>query len=382
MDRIQSINVARLDWCLADRDMTRDELAREVGIAPATLAKVFDGDAGLTFKQLRRLAAYFGRGTLFFLAPGPVDEATAHSPQFRTLANQKPELSARMKLLIERVERQREIYLALRDELDPNDLIHFSLPDLAGLGVPEAARAVRDWLGLADCNDFNSYRAAIEARGLLVFQSNGYQGQWQITKESPILGFSLYDPVCPVILVKKQDSDARQSFTLMHELGHLLLHKTSSIDDESDLHAHAGAEQVANAFAGHLLVPDAFLLSIRDDERPDKVGAYDDWLAPQRREWGVSGEVILRRLLDANRLSKARYAAYRQWWATRQLPQKAGGSREYRNREPKHIFGDGYVRTVLDALNSRRISLAKASTYLDNLKISDLHKLERHYAGI
>ena len=64
------------------------------------------------------------------------------------------------------------------------------------------------------------------------------------------------------------------------------------------------------------------------------------------------------------------------------MPEKDGGSRQYRNREPKHIFGDGYVRTVLDALNSRRISLAKASSYLDNLTIRDLHQLERHYAGI
>ena len=382
MERIQSINLARIDWCLADSGMTRDEFAREVDIAPATLAKVFEGEAGRTFRQLRKLAAYFGRGTLFFLTPGLVDEAAAHTPQFRTLANQKPELSARMKLLIERVERQREIYRALRDELDPEEIVHFSPPDLAGLSIPAASRAVRNWLGLADRNDFNSYRAAIEARGLLVFQSNGYQGDWQIAKTSPILGFSLYDPACPVILVKKQDSAARQSFTLMHELGHLLLHKTSSIDDEGDLHARAGAEQEANAFAGHLLVPDAFLLSIRDHERPDEVAAYDDWLAPQRRDWGVSGEVILRRLLDVNRLSKVRYEAYRQWWTTRQLPPKAGGSREYRNREPKHVFGDGYVRTVLDALNSRRISLAKASTYLDNLKISDLHKLEQHYANV
>ena len=243
MERIQSINLERIDWCLADRGMTRDELAREVDIAPATLTKVLDGEAGLTFNQLRKLAAFFGRGTLFFLAPGPVDEATAHTPQFRTLANQKPELSARLKLLIERVEHQRAIYLALRDELDPEEVVRFSPPDLAGLGIPAAARAVRRWLALADRNDFNSYRAALEARGLLVFQSNGYHGQWQIAKESPILGFSLYDPACPVILVKKQDSGARQSFTLMHELGHLLLHKTSSIDDEADLHAHAGAEQ-------------------------------------------------------------------------------------------------------------------------------------------
>ena len=41
----------------------------------------------------------------------------------------------------------------------------------------------------------------------------------------------------------------------------------------------------------------------------------------------------------------------------------------------------GFVRSVLDALAARQISLAKASSYLDGLKIADLHKLERHCAG-
>jgi len=40
-----------------------------------------------------------------------------------------------------------------------------------------------------------------------------------------------------------------------------------------------------------------------------------------------------------------------------------------------------FVRTVLDALDARNITLAKASSYLDSLKIKDLHQLERHYAG-
>jgi hypothetical protein len=40
------------------------------------------------------------------------------------------------------------------------------------------------------------------------------------------------------------------------------------------------------------------------------------------------------------------------------------------------------VRTVLDALSARHITLAKASSYLDNLKIKDLHLLEQHFAGV
>jgi Zn-dependent peptidase ImmA (M78 family) len=382
MERIQSINLERIDWCCADQGMTRDALAREIGIAPASFAKVMAGEVGLTFNQLRKLAAFFGRGTLFFMEPGPVNEAKVHSPQFRTLSNQKPELSHRLKLLIERVEHQRAVFLALREELDQSEVVRFLPPDLTGLSIPEAASRAREWLGLGLRNSFDSYRQAIESHGVLVFRSNGYNGKWQIAKESSILGFSLYDPECPVIVVKKQDADTRQSFTLMHELGHLLIHRTSSIDDEGDMYSADGEEREANAFAGHLLVPDSFLLSIYDNDRPVDVAEFDDWLEPQRRAWGVSGEMILLRLMDAGRLPNAAYAAYRQWSQQRVIPEKEGGSREYRNREPRHIFGDGYVRLVLEAMNARRITLAKASSYLDNLKISDLHKLERFYAGV
>jgi Zn-dependent peptidase ImmA (M78 family) len=382
MERIKSINAGRIAWCCADRGITQGELASELGIAAGSMDRVMEGKDGLTFNQLRKIAEYFGRGVLFFLEAGPVDEAQVHTPQFRTLANQKPELSAKLKALIERVEKQRSVYVSLREDLDDTDRPWFTPPDLSLQNPREAARIARRWLGLSDQNNFDSYRTVIEARGVLVFRSNGYSGKWQIAKDEPILGFSLYDPACPVIVIKKLPWESQQSFTLMHEMGHLLLHKVSSIDDEHDLDSRDGRERDANAFAGHLLVPDAFLASIPDSERPRDVSQYDEWLEGPRRQWGVSGEVILRRLLDAGRLPQFQYTTYRQWRANSAHPQTDGGSRLYRHREPRHVFGDTFVRTVLDALNARHVTLAKASSYLDSLKIKDLHKLEQYYAGV
>ena len=382
MERIQSINPERIAWCCADHGITPGDLASELGIATTSIERVMAGEDGITFNQLRKIAAYFGRGVLFFLEAGLVDDVQVHTPEFRTLANQKPELSAKVKALIERVEKQRAVYLSLREDLDDSGRPRFNPPSLPQQDPREAARIARKWLGLADENNFDTYRAAVEAQGVLVFRSNGYNGKWQIAKESQILGFALYDSTCPVIVIKKQPWEPQQSFTLMHELGHLLLHKASSIDDEQDLFSHQGWEHDANAFAGHLLVPDAFLTSIRDADRPDAASQYDDWLAQPRKALGVSGEVILRRLLDTGRLPQRQYKAYRQWRAQSAIPQKDGGNRKYRHREPKHVFGDTFVRTVLDALNTRHITLAKASSYLDSLKIKDLHQLERDYAGI
>ena len=387
MERIRSINPERIAWCCDDFGISLEVLAAEIGVSLATLQDVVNGgDKGLTFNQLSKLATYFGRGVLFFLERDPVDEERVHTAAFRTLANQKPELSVKVRALIERAEWQRTIYMSLREELDDGDFPKFTHPTINIGNVKEAARQARHWLNL-DANKaftFDLYRSAVEAKGILVFRSNGYNGKWQIAADSPILGFTLYDEVCPVIVVKKQEFEPIQSFTLMHELGHLLLHRSSSIDDFNDMQSHAGAERDANAFAGLVLVPDEFLEYINDATRPDDVSHYDEWLRPFRKIWAVSGEVILRRLLDSGRLPRQDYLNYRAWRAlpVAAIVEAGRGARIYRHREPKHIFGDRFVRTILDALSSQRITLAKASSYLDGLKVSDVHELERHYAGV
>jgi hypothetical protein len=37
----------------------------------------------------------------------------------------------------------------------------------------------------------------------MVFVSNGYNGQWQIEKNEPVRGFSLYYETLPIIVIKK-----------------------------------------------------------------------------------------------------------------------------------------------------------------------------------
>ena len=126
MERIQSINPERIAWCCADYGITPELLALELGIAHASIERLMRGEDGITFSQLRKVAEFFGRGVLFFMEEGPVDATQVHTAQFRTLANQKPELSHGLKKLIERVEKQREVYLSLREELDEADQRQFT----------------------------------------------------------------------------------------------------------------------------------------------------------------------------------------------------------------------------------------------------------------
>ena len=106
MDRIQAINRERIAWCCAEQGLQPDALAEVLDVSADRWAEFWHEGEGLTFHQLRKLADHFGRGVLFFLEPGPAVAERVHTPQFRTLAQQKPELSRRMRVLIERVERR------------------------------------------------------------------------------------------------------------------------------------------------------------------------------------------------------------------------------------------------------------------------------------
>jgi Zn-dependent peptidase ImmA (M78 family) len=383
MDRIHQINRERLAWCCDQQGISPGMLADELGISAAGWSAFWSEERGLTFSQLRQIARFFGRGVLFFLEPGIPDSEKIRSPQFRTLAQQRPDLSTGMHKLIERAERQRDLFLSLIEDEEETAWNPFEAPTLPLDNTRLAADIARNWLGLStDRNNFDSYRKAVESKGVLVFRTNGYAGDWQISKESAVAGFSLYSDRCPLIVVRKMKTDAPQAFTLMHELAHILLHRTSWIDATTDLSATQGLEQEANLFAGLVLVPDRFLAEIDDAQRPSETSLFHAWLQPQCQRWGVSTEVVLRRLVAAGRVAPEVFQAFRRWSAEAHgNNEDTRGSRMYRHREPKHLFGDPFVKTVLNSLSAQRITLAKASTYLDGLKIADVHRLERHYAG-
>lgn len=380
MERISGINYKRIIWCCQDAKIDLAQLSLEVSVSLNSLEKAIEGVSDLTFNQLSKIAEYFGRGILFFLDPEPIYSEHVHTPAFRTLTNQKPGLAPKLRILIERAEKQRDIFLNLKEDLE-HAHTSFAPPKLPK-DINEAAEITREWLGLSNECSFDGYRAAIERKGILAFRSNGYNGKWQVPKESEILGFSIYDKKCPIIFIRKLDVEVRQTFTLMHELGHILLHKKSIIDETEDFWALIGPESEANAFAGKVLVPNYFLDLIRDSDKPEEASEFDTWLLKQRKAWGVSTEVILRRLLDSDRLSRNEYRSYRAWRENLPPLESTVAPRMYRHREPKNIFGDTYVRVILDSLSAKNISLSKASTYLDGLKINDLHKLESHYASI
>lgn len=122
-----------------------------------------------------------------------------------------------------------------------------------------------------------------------------------------VSGFVLREKgTTPIVGINSYHSSVRQRFTMAHELGHLLLHKTSKIHiDETDFfikfrdaQSSDGSdrdEREANGFAAALLMPDAFLKT--DLRKLGDIGLHDDQkLQALAKRYGVSLQAMLIRL--------------------------------------------------------------------------------------
>ena len=383
MEKI-SINPSRLEWCLNAVQMDIEHLSEELHIALKTLELVMENQEALSVNQLEKIAKYFKRSLLFFLETEEVQDDKIYSLQFRTINNQKPIHSPKLRAFVEQVEKQRQIYIDLLEDLDDPVKTDWR-PNLDwNKDIKSISRKVREWLGLSLSDNFVAIREAVEKKGIMVIVSNGYNGKWQIDKNHPVRGFSLYYDVLPIIVVKKQKSIGAQAFTLIHELAHLLLHEESTIDNDEDFYSYRGIEKEANTFAGNVLIPDSFLNQIDVNELLKLEAAeYDSFLSDYKKLWCVSGRAILVRLLISKKISQKHYQNYANFkdaihareaskTTTTSIP------RTYRHREPVNVFGRPFVYAVFDSLHTKKITLSKASTYLDNLKITDVRRLEQY----
>jgi len=141
-------------------------------------------------------------------------------------------------------------------------------------------------------------------------------------------GFALADPQAPLIFINGSDSKSAQMFTLAHELAHLWLGASAISNASAAPVAGFRREEVwCNAVAAELLVPLAIL---RADLLADE--PLENAISRLTRRYKVSSLVILRRLLDANWLTRDAFDAA---WAAerarlRAIAERGGGGNFYR----------------------------------------------------
>ena len=281
------------------------------------------GDETPTYFQLEKLAyQIYKRPLAVFFLPSPPEE-TVPQREFRTLPDADLETLSRDTYL--HIRRAHAYQIALKELFDnknPADrCIWQSLVLSLSKGTKEQASGIRKFLGItiedqtswkSDEIALKKWRQAIEDAGVFVFKA--------AFKQEDISGFCLMDTSLPVVYLNNSTSKTRQIFSILHELAHLLIGVNGlSKFDKSYIdclpQAEKKIEQFCNAVAAEVLIPsDDFMQQVA--LIPASIEkATDELFANLAARYGVSREVVLRRFLDQDRVSKGFYEDKAKFWA-------------------------------------------------------------------
>lgn len=211
---------------------------------------------------------------------------------------------------------------------------------------------------------------------MLVFQASGVD-------LAEMRGFSLGEHPLPVIAVNIKDWPRGRTFTMLHELVHLMLH----LEGLCDLAEHASlqpkdrqVEVFANRATAALLMPKDRVLE-EQVVRAHRTGAEwsDDELRHLSRRYQVSQEAMLRRLLTLGRTTPEFYQAKREEFLE--------GYREHEQegfappfRKAIAMAGPTYLRLVLDAYYHERITASDLAEFT-GVRLKHMAKIEHALFG-
>jgi Zn-dependent peptidase ImmA (M78 family) len=136
-------------------------------------------------------------------------------------------------------------------------------------------------------------------------------------------GFALVDDLAPVVFINGADFKAAQMFTLAHELAHLWLGQSAVSDAGAAFVPTHEKERWCNQVAAELLVP----LDVVSKEFKSSEALHTE-VKRLKKQFKVSGLVVLRRLFDAQQLTESAFhdAYSRELASFRKSPKGAGGS--------------------------------------------------------
>ena len=201
---------------------------------------------------------------------------------------------------------------------------------------------------------FKGWRHAIENCGVYTFKDS--------FKDHFVSGLCLIDTDFPVILVNNSASFTRQLFTIVHELGHILL-QVDGLTDVSDEYldhmepAEREVEVACNEIAAKVLFPsNSFAPDIQlfRDKGMESVASI-------AQKYSVSREVILRRFLGLHLVSLDAYQEKASEWNADFLrsKKKKGGRGNYYLTKLAYL-GEGYAKLAIGAYRQGAIPSTEA----------------------
>jgi Zn-dependent peptidase ImmA (M78 family) len=388
-----AITPAVLIWARQTAGFSLAEAARRLKITEERLAAWEDANNAdaPSIPQLRKLAALFKRPLAVFYLPEAPPRFAVMRDLRRLPGTGARSYSPAVQLEIRAANERRELALELAADLEQK-VQKFTLTATMEEDAETVGGRIRTALGVTmDLQlrwrdnegraGFNAWRNRIENLGVLVFQTTRFSS-------NEASGFAIVAETLPVIAVNRNDALTRRTFSLLHELAHLMIRVSGVSELATDVNRPPEDQRIevfCNSVAAAALIPRDVLLA---DARVVVQGTRSEqWSDAEIRDlayqFGVSREALLRRLLTLNRTTEAFYARKRAQFiaefdeSQKRKKEKAAESEMKRNMPQETVsnFGRRLVNMLLDNYHQDRMTLSEVSGYL-GLKVKHVPRLE------
>lgn len=376
-----AVNPEILVWARETAGLTLQDAVLKVGIRDAWGVAAVDRLAALergakepTRPVLVKMAQHYRRPLLtFYLAASP--PRGDRGVDFRTLpATRSTETNALVDALVRNVRsRQNMVRAAMEaeDEAEP-------LPFIGALTRSEGAAAENLSQVLGHDLDAAQYyaqthprdafallRSRTEDAGVFVLLKGDMGSYHTAIPVDVFRGFAIADDVAPFIVINNNDSTPAWSFTLLHELVHLLLGQTGI----SGAHAATGIEEFCNNVAAEWMLPARTLDQIEIDRNLTAQQQHINKFAGERN---LSRTMVAYRLLRAERIDRRTFNHLRtnfgELWRREQNLKRAkatkseGGPNYYAVR--RHRVGHALLHFGRRMMDSGALSTTKTARIL------------------
>jgi len=357
-----------LYWARTSVGLDITKVAGKVKVKDNILRSWESGETRPTLVQAEKLANIYKRPLAVFFLPSPPKEPDVPK-DFRVLpADHAKSLSYETRLAIRRSWRLQAITiellksLNLRRKLGITEIRKSSDPEVFATTVRKllevSVQEQRKWKD--SYYALKSWKKKVETLGVSVYQ---FSMPLEETR-----GFSLTSSEAPAIVLNTKDAVNARSFSLFHELCHLLMDTSGLCDMEmrggSLENEVVSIEKFCNHFAGALLVPRT---ALQEHETVSSKNQHHKWsdaeLGKLALDFKVSQEVILRRLLILGLATEAFYRNKREQWVRRIQKKKKGG---WVIPSVKCVSENGvpFISLVLDSYAGGKIPFADVADYL------------------
>ncbi len=250
------VNPKVIAWALTHSGWTKESLAKKLALSDATLEGWLKGTKQPTISQLESLASVLKRPLASFFLADPPKEVPLPK-DYRMLPERDGTFDNKTVLAIRRARRLQRLSKEMAHNLHTG--LASSVPsahlsdDLKGVvkkftGLLGLTTSVRGgWKSPYEA--FRFFRNRIEQWNVIVFKLS--------MPLDDARGFTLADEEPAVIVVNSKDLPEAQVFTLLHELGHVVLRRSGiGIPDNAFFSRSVDeVEAWCNEFAGGLLLP-------------------------------------------------------------------------------------------------------------------------------